>query len=106
MGLDVVELVLECESSFNIDLEDSKLGQMRTVGDLFELIYEQLHLPFGRDGSPPKNDADLPLVTSSAGGWTRDTVWERLVTVCEDQLEVSRDQITYAARFLEDLGAD
>jgi len=46
VGLDVVELVMECERKFDISLEDWKLERMRTVGDLFELICEQLKLPF------------------------------------------------------------
>ena len=106
MGLDTVELVLECEESFGINLEDWKLGQMRTVGDLFELICEQLQLPFGKDAPLPRDGAGVPLVNAPADGWTRDTVWARLVTICENQLQVDRSEITYVARFQEDLGAD
>jgi acyl carrier protein len=53
MGLDTVELVLRCEEEFHIQLEDWKLGQMRTAGDLFELICEQLQLPFGSHEPTP-----------------------------------------------------
>jgi hypothetical protein len=53
MGLDIVELVIECEEAFHIKLEDWRLGQMRTVGDLYELICEQLGLPFGPQEARP-----------------------------------------------------
>ena len=62
MGLDVVELVLECEDAFAILLEDSRLEQMSTVGDLFELICVQLGLPPGEDQPRSATRAFLPLI--------------------------------------------
>jgi len=106
MGLDVVELVLECEEAFGIELEDWKLEQMRTVGDLFELICEQLHLPFGKDAPRPQGYFRLPLSTAPDEGWTRNTVWEKVVAICVNQLQVEPDEVKYHASFSEDLGAD
>jgi len=40
MGLEVVELVLNCEEEFNFALENDRLKRVRTVGDTFELIFE------------------------------------------------------------------
>ena len=75
MGLDVVDIVLEAEESFDIDLEDWKLGQMRTVGDLFELVCEQLQLPFGND-APRPTVVSIPLSIAPAGDW-RPWGWPR-----------------------------
>ena len=38
MGLDPVELILEVEDAFDISITDDHAQQVRTVGDLFELI--------------------------------------------------------------------
>ena len=105
MGLDVVELVMECERKFDISLEDWKLERMRTVGDLFELICEQLKLPFVAEPSQavPEISSD---VVSQLGGWTRRSVWSKLVRVCTNQLQVDEDEVKYNASFSEDLGAD
>jgi hypothetical protein len=39
MGLDIVEVVMRCEETFDVRLEPIRLEQMRTVGDLFELVW-------------------------------------------------------------------
>ena len=44
MGLDTVELVMRCEEVFAIDLPDHKLSHIRTVGDLYVLICDELKL--------------------------------------------------------------
>ena len=51
MGLDIVEVVMRCEETFDVRLEPIRLEQMRTVGDLFELVCEQLNLPGGAPDS-------------------------------------------------------
>jgi hypothetical protein len=106
MGLDTVELVMRCEEEFNFQLEDWRLGQMRTVGDLLELICEQLHLPFGQNAPSPKAVLDIPLALTPTGGWTRDTVWSKLVAICVDQLQIKPEEVMYTARFGPDLGVD
>jgi hypothetical protein len=109
MGLDIVELVLECEESFAIKLENSKLERMRTVGDLFELICGQLGLPFGSDSVRPM---DVPEILSRRSivkpkdGWTREAVWKTLVVVVVNQLQVDWNDVRYHTDFQEDLGAD
>jgi acyl carrier protein len=106
MGLDVVELVLRCEEKFDIRLEDSRLESTRTVGDLFELICEQLNLPHGSQVPPPAMRAVIPRVIVPSEGWTRDTVWSKVVQICVDQLQIEPDDVTYSANFVKDLGAD
>jgi acyl carrier protein len=105
MGLDVVELVMQCEESFDVKLETDRLESMRTVGDLFELIREQLDLPAGSDAPRPATRTIIPLARQDEG-WTRDAVWFKLVQICVDQLQVEPDEVTYSASFGDDLGAD
>ncbi len=106
MGLDVVEVVLECEEKFDIQLEDWRLGQMRTVGELYELVCEQLQLPFGENAPSPKTGIGIPILLAPVGGWSRDTVWSNIVQICVDQLQTEEGEIRYDSRFSEDLGAD
>ena len=75
MGLDIVELVIKCEEVFKIELEDWRLEQMRTVGDLYELTCQQLELPFGPEEPRPTNMPPIPLVDVPPEGWNRETVW-------------------------------
>jgi len=42
MGLDTVEIVMRIEEEFAIDLPDAELEQVRTVGDLHELVLSKL----------------------------------------------------------------
>jgi acyl carrier protein len=106
MGLDVVELVLRCEAEFNVTLENDRLERVRTVGDIFELICEKLELPCGPDAPRPIRRTFIPLATGPKDGWTRNSVWFKLVQICSDHLQVDEDEITYHASFLEDLRAD
>jgi acyl carrier protein len=106
MGLDIVEVVMRCEETFDVRLEPIRLEQMRTVGDLFELVCEQLNLRGGAPMRAPIAGATLPLIAIPAGGWSKDNVWTKLVQICVDQLQVESDQVNYAASFVDDLGAD
>ena len=38
MGLDTIELVMEVEETFNIDIPDEAAAEMMTVGELYEFI--------------------------------------------------------------------
>ena len=105
MGLDVVELVMRCEESFDVKLETDRLESMRTVGDLFELIRERLNLPPASDAPRPASRMFIP-VASPPEQWTRDGVWFKLVQICVDQLQVEPEEVTYSATFVDDLGAD
>jgi hypothetical protein len=106
MGLDIVEIVVECEKVFGVPLDDRELEQMRTVGELYELICEQLKLAFGPDAPRPREAEPFPRTTPPFDGWTRDTVWSKLVAICVDQLQVHRDDVLYRTNFVDDLGAN
>lgn len=106
MGLDILEVVMRCEESFDVRLNTAQLERMRTVGDLFELICEQLSLPTGFGAPTSATHLSIPLVAVPDGGWTRDNVWLKLVRICTDQLQVKPSEVQYGASFVEDLGAD
>ena len=40
MGLDLVELVMEVEDAFDIEIPDDRTGEMQTVGGLYDFIVE------------------------------------------------------------------
>lgn len=42
MGLDIVELVIEIEETFQIRIEDDQAARLRTVGDLYDYILTRL----------------------------------------------------------------
>ena len=93
MGLDVVELVMQCEESFDVKLETDRLESMRTVGDLFELIRQQLNLPPASDAPRPASRMFIPTA-SPPKQWTGDAVWFKLVQICVDQLQVEPEEVT------------
>jgi acyl carrier protein len=84
MGLDVVEMIMGIEEEFDIDVPDLEWQEARTVG----LVYETVCRHLGQaPASPPE------------GTETR----ERLLGVIEDQTSISRGELHYNARFVEDL---
>jgi hypothetical protein len=44
MGLELVEIVFEVERDFHLRFDNSKLGRLKTVGDLYLLILQTLNL--------------------------------------------------------------
>ena len=107
MALDVVELVIRCEEAFGVGLEDRhQLDPTRTVGELFEFICDRLNVPPSPDQLQPVNRSASPRPIATMDGWTREAVWFELVRICVDQFQVAADQVTYTARFVDDLGAE
>lgn len=41
-SLDLVELVMALEETFNIEVAEDELKEIRTVGEAFELVYAKL----------------------------------------------------------------
>jgi len=46
MGLDIVEIVIRTEETFDVDLPDEECGKIVTVGDLYRLVLSKLELPY------------------------------------------------------------
>ena len=44
MGLDLVELVMDVEYTFGIKVSDAKASECKTVGDLYDIVVEQLEV--------------------------------------------------------------
>ena len=108
MGLDTVELILRCEEVFEVEIPDSKLEEVRTVGEYYNLICNALNLTPIADPTPDTGTDRLArgILNLAVVHWNPEDVWATLVAVIVDQLQVEHDEVTYSARFLEDLGSD
>jgi acyl carrier protein len=84
MGLDSVEIVLEAERLFNINLPDEKVTQIYTFGAFVDCIHET-SLSLGRNTD-------------------RDEIVATLRKMVAKYLAVDESQITPDSRFIEDLG--
>jgi acyl carrier protein len=80
MGLDIVEMVMEVERAFGIQIADADAGKLRTVGDLHAYIRD--HVPGAAE------DREL---------------WERLVDVIHRESGAPRERIRPESSFVEDL---
>ena len=86
MGLDTVEFILFAEKEFAIALPDSKLAEIRTIGEFVSLVEEQCSL---------------------AGQETnRTAVFEWVKRTLVSRFEVPEPKITPSAEFVRDLGLD
>ena len=109
MGLDTVEIILQCEETFGIDLPDSQCASVLTVGGLYRLILAKLELPY-----QPAHQIELHALGSNRFGkslpqiqpWTTPDVWRTLKTLIQDQLQLDLEEIKDETRFLDDLGCD
>ena len=121
MGLDAVEIVLRSEDFFGITIEDDRAAAVRTVGDFYTLVCTKLNvLPL----ESPITSADLPTVSeeekkllflykrtplpppSEVLPWSPQSVWDCLIAILVDQQGLEQDEVSYTARFVEDLGVD
>ena len=94
MGLDVVELVMDVEAQFGLEVPDADASRLRTVGDLYR--YVRAHAP----ALPARPDAAPGAVP------TGDPVWERLLDILERETGHRRERLTPDASFVDDLGMD
>jgi acyl carrier protein len=86
MGLDSVELVMEFEDAFEMDIPDADAGKLQTVGDVTEYVWRRL----AAEGRPRERDAVLAIVC---------------VITCE-QCGTTLDRLTEQTSFINDLGID
>ena len=85
MGLDIVEMVIELEREFGIELPDAELRRTETVGQLFTLVTT-------RSGVPTE-------ATTYSG-----PAWDRYLDVIERETGLERSCLQPPARFIRDLG--
>lgn len=86
MGLDSVELVMNTEEHFAIEIPDHIAETLFTVGDLHGFVVAELN----RCGRPQSPEA----------------VFGELRKLICDQLGIEPEHVVPAARFLQDLGID
>jgi len=48
LGLDIVELVMRVEETFDINLTNEEAGQVQTVGDIYKIVLGKLNLPINQ----------------------------------------------------------
>ena len=90
MGLEMVEIVMIVEDTFDIQLSDDDLGTVKTVGDLDALIQAKVIEKNNVVGKEFKNS---------------DEVWDTLKRIIAETLCVPPEKVTPQARLLQDLGA-
>ena len=88
MGLDLVEMVMELEKEFQLDMPDDDLRALRTVGD-FYLYLEHRLANAGRVLSTGRCEGDL---------------WNRYLEIVERETGVPRGRLLPEAEFYRDLG--
>ncbi len=84
MGLETVELVMEIEDKFNIQISNEDASNFETIGDIFENIIKVLNIK--------KENEEL--------------IWEKLKKIVILQLGVKPNQVTKDARIIKDLNID
>ena len=92
MGLDIVEMVMDVEQNFDIQIPDSDAAELRTLGALYH--YVRTHAP----GLP-----FIPEIPAADGIPRADPVWQRLVDIVERTTGQRGDRMTPNTRFIEDL---
>jgi hypothetical protein len=88
MGLDLVEMVMELEKEFELDMPDEDLRPMRTVGDLYVYVERRL--------------ADAGRITAT--GRCEGELWSRYVAIVERETGVPQVRLRPEAEFYRDLG--
>ncbi|MBL8711389.1 MAG: hypothetical protein JNM12_00705 [Alphaproteobacteria bacterium] len=86
MGLDSVELIMNVERAFDIELPDPEISKVVTVGDFYDLIIVKLEL----------NNPNID----------RQEVWETLSKLIVKISGVAPHRIVREARIVKDLGID
>lgn len=89
MGLEMVELVMDCEDEFGISIPDAAVSEIETVGQFFDLVLALTH-----SGGKPELRQRPDL---------KKYAWDRVRYFC---VRPQKDFafITRSTRFIEDLG--
>ena len=90
MGLDIIEMVMEVESVFAVDIPDADAERLTTVGALYDYVAARLS----------------PELREPIGGPYTGELWERYLDVLEREIGVKRSALLPHARFVQDLRMD
>jgi hypothetical protein len=88
MGLDLVEMVMEVEKEFELDIPEDDLRPMRAVGDFYLYVERRL--------------AEAGRVTAT--GQFEGRLWSRYLDIVERETGVPRGRLRPEAEFYRDLG--
>lgn len=83
MGPDIINMLMDIEESFDIDVDDEEWARATTVGEIYEIVCGAV---------------DKPVAKSPAGTPT----WEQLLDVIQENTSIRRSILGYDA----DLGKD
>jgi hypothetical protein len=87
MGLDYVEMVMEIEDRFTVEVPDADAGRLRTVGDWYWYLRDRLQARSGSSDDAPSGE-----------------LWERLLDVIEKESGLPRERLRADADLSRDLG--
>jgi acyl carrier protein len=92
MGLDSVEIIIEIEDRFGVEITDAEAARCVSVGDLLDCVIVKLDA--GQTSKPERQQ------------WTRPQVLEEIRDIIVEQAGVSRERITLEAGLRGDLEID
>ena len=84
MGPDIIDLIMDIEATFDIDVPDEEWEQASTIGEIYETVCEALGRP----------------VSKSPDGTQ---LWEQLLDVIQENTSIRRSILQYDANLAEDL---
>ena len=91
MGLDYLELVMEIEATFAIDVPDADASRLGTLGDWYWYLRERL--------------GDRSIAPADVGAPSGD-LWERLLDVVQERSGLAREKLRAEAEIFRDLEID
>jgi hypothetical protein len=89
MGLDAVELIMEIEREFGVDIPPRSAENLETVGELYDWLKLRVINP------DPDNCSQAQF---------EQNIWERLELILVEKAKVRRFKIKPEARIRKDLG--
>jgi acyl carrier protein len=92
MGLDSVEIIMDIEDGFGIEITDAEAARCMRVGDLLDCVMAKLET--GQTSMPERQQ------------WTRPQVLEEIRDIIVEQAGVRRERITLEAGLRGELGID
>ena len=92
MGLDSVEIIMDIEDRFGIEITDAEAARCWRVGDLLGCVMAKLET--GQSSKPERQQ------------WTRPHVLEEIRDVIIEQVGLRRERITLDAGLRGELGID
>jgi hypothetical protein len=92
MGLDSVELIMEIEDEFGIEIPDEDVQDILTLGDLHRLLFNHVSRNLGAS------------ISALQGGTLEKDVWKRLERLLITEWAIEKERIKPSAEIVRDLG--